>query len=92
MSIAAGIGHFTQSIVELIHGVFAAIVGFFQSIISAIIGIFQTFVHFLEDILAFVINNVFILATGAALMFAYILYSQRQGTTPVSRTIKRKSY
>ncbi|KAI0888720.1 uncharacterized protein GGS22DRAFT_184299 [Annulohypoxylon maeteangense] len=92
MSIAAGVGHFSQSIVELAHGIFAAVVGFFQSIIGVIVGIFQSFIQFLEGILAFLINNVFILATGAALMFAYVLYSQRQGTTPVSRTIKRKSY
>ncbi|KAI1209568.1 uncharacterized protein F4807DRAFT_97254 [Annulohypoxylon truncatum] len=92
MSIAAGIGHFTQSILEMIHGVFAAIVGFFQSIISVIVGIFQSLVQFIEGILGFAINNFFILATGAALMFAYVLYSQRQGTTAGGRTIKSKSY
>lgn len=36
------------------------------------------------------IGNIFVLATGAALMFAYMLYSQRQGTTPVSRAIKSR--
>ncbi|KAI2466353.1 hypothetical protein F4781DRAFT_406117 [Annulohypoxylon bovei var. microspora] len=92
MSIAAGVGHFFQSIVELVQGVLGAIVGFFQSIINSIIGIFQSFIQFVEGILGFAISNFFILGTAAAAVFAYMLYAQRQGTTPVSRTIKSKSY
>ncbi|KAI1086141.1 hypothetical protein F5B19DRAFT_480301 [Rostrohypoxylon terebratum] len=92
MTIAAGVGHFSQSVVELLHGTFAAIMGFFQVIITTIVGVFHSVIQFIEGILGFAISNIFVLATGAALMFAYMLYSQRQGTTPVSRTIKRKSY
>lgn len=56
MTIAAGVGHFSQSIVELIHGAFAAIVGFFQAIISTIVGVFQSFIQFIEGILGFAIS------------------------------------
>ncbi|KAI1470488.1 uncharacterized protein F4812DRAFT_417793 [Daldinia caldariorum] len=90
MGIAAGIGHFFQSIVEVIQGLLAAVVNFFQWILNSIIGLFQAFVNFIEGALGFAIHNFFILGTLAAAVFAYLLYSQRQGTTPVSRTIKNK--
>jgi len=35
-------------------------------------------------------DNFFILGTVAAAVFGYMLYAQRQGTTPVSRTMKNK--
>ncbi|KAI1412241.1 hypothetical protein F5Y13DRAFT_190602 [Hypoxylon sp. FL1857] len=91
MGIAAGIGHFFQSIIEMVQGLLAAVVNFFQLIVNSIIGVFQAFVHFVEGTLGFAIHNFFILGTVAAAVFGYMLYTQRQGTTPVSRTIKGKS-
>ncbi|KAI6081581.1 hypothetical protein F4821DRAFT_264746 [Hypoxylon rubiginosum] len=90
MSIASGIGHFFQSIIEVIQGILGTIVNFFQFILNSIIGLFQGFVNFVEGTLGFAIHNFFILGTVAAAVFGYLLYSQRQGTTPVSRTIKNK--
>ncbi|XXG99328.1 hypothetical protein Hte_005665 [Hypoxylon texense] len=90
MGIAAGIGHFFQSIIEVIQGLLGAIVNFFQFILNSIIGLFQGFVNFVEGTLGFAFHNFFILGTVAAAVFGYLLYSQRQGTTPVSRTIKNK--
>ncbi|KAI2636850.1 hypothetical protein GGS26DRAFT_546168 [Hypomontagnella submonticulosa] len=91
MGIASGVGHFFQSIIELIQGFLATIVHFFQLIVNSILGVFQVFVNFVEGTLGFAIHNFFILGTVAAAVFAYLLYAQRQGTTPVSRTIKNKS-
>ncbi|KAI1804211.1 hypothetical protein F4811DRAFT_521206 [Daldinia bambusicola] len=90
MGIAAGVGHFFQSIIEVIQGLLGAVVNFFQWILNSIIGLFQAFVNFVEGALGFAIHNFFILGTLAAAVFAYLLYSQRQGTTPVSRSIKNK--
>ncbi|KAI0387445.1 hypothetical protein F5Y04DRAFT_4495 [Hypomontagnella monticulosa] len=90
MGIAAGVGHFFQSIVEVIEGILGAIVQFFQVIFDSIIGLFLGIVGFIEGTLGFAIHNFFILGTVAAAVFAYMLYAQRQGTTPVSRTIKNK--
>ncbi|KAI0128231.1 hypothetical protein F4776DRAFT_200386 [Hypoxylon sp. NC0597] len=91
MGIAAGIGHFFQSIVEMIQGLLAAVVHFFQLIANSVIGVFQAFVHFVESTLGFAFHNFFILGTVAAAVFGYMLYTQRQGTAPASRTIKSKS-
>ncbi|KAI1775370.1 hypothetical protein F4818DRAFT_416416 [Hypoxylon cercidicola] len=90
MGIAAGVGHFFQSIIELIQGLLGAVANFFQWILNSIIGLFQAFVGFVEGTLGFAIHNFFILGTVAAAVFGYMLYAQRQGTTPVSRTIKNK--
>ncbi|KAI2781158.1 hypothetical protein F4815DRAFT_467980 [Daldinia loculata] len=90
MGLAAGVGHFFQSIIEVIQGFLGAVVNFFQWIFNSIIGVFQAFIGFVEGTLGFAIHNFFILGTVAAAVFAYLLYSQRQGTTPVSRTIKNK--
>ncbi|KAI2619938.1 hypothetical protein GGR54DRAFT_639703 [Hypoxylon sp. NC1633] len=91
MGIASGVGHFVQSIVEVIQGILATIINFFQWVLNSIIGLFQGFVHFVEGTLGFAIHNFFILGTVAAAVFAYLLYTQRQGTAPASRTVKSKS-
>ncbi|OTA58324.1 hypothetical protein K449DRAFT_436687 [Hypoxylon sp. EC38] len=91
MGIASGIGHFFQSIIEMVQGLLAALVHFFQLVGNSIIGVFQAFVHFVEGTLGFAIHNFFILGTVAAAVFGYMLYTQRQGTAPASRTIKSKS-
>ncbi|KAI0828413.1 hypothetical protein F5Y06DRAFT_283139 [Hypoxylon sp. FL0890] len=91
MGIAAGVGHFFQSIIELIQGIVGAVVHFFQLILNSILGVFQAFASFVEGTLGFAIHNFFILGTVAAAVFAYMLYTQRQGTTPISRAIKNKS-
>ncbi|KAI0161799.1 hypothetical protein GGR52DRAFT_140276 [Hypoxylon sp. FL1284] len=90
MGIASGVGHFFQSIIEVIQGLLGAVVNFFQWILNAVVGLFQGFVHFVEGTLGFAIHNFFILGTVAAAIFAYMLYNQRQGTTAASRTIKNK--
>jgi hypothetical protein len=36
------------------------------------------------------LDNFFIIGTITAAVFGYLLYQQRQGTTPVSQTIKNK--
>ncbi|OTA99277.1 hypothetical protein M426DRAFT_16572 [Hypoxylon sp. CI-4A] len=91
MAIASGIGHFFQSIIEVFQGLLAAVANFFQLIVDTAIGVLQGVVGLFEGVVSFVLNNFFIIGTGAAAIFAYLLYSQRQGTTPVSRSIKNKS-
>ncbi|KAI1386120.1 uncharacterized protein F4822DRAFT_306277 [Hypoxylon trugodes] len=91
MGIASGVGHVFQSIVEVIQGLLATVINFFQWIVNSIIGVFQAFVHFVEGTLGFAIHNFFILGTLAAVVFGYLLYTQRQGTAPVSRSVKNKS-
>ncbi|KAI0844750.1 hypothetical protein F5Y00DRAFT_188536 [Daldinia vernicosa] len=90
MGLAAGVGHFFQSIIEVIQGFLGAVINFFQLILNTVIGLFQGFVSFVEGTLGFAIHNFFILGTLAAAVFAYLLYSQRKGTTPVSRAVKNK--
>ncbi|KAH9898957.1 hypothetical protein F4778DRAFT_782555 [Xylariomycetidae sp. FL2044] len=91
MGIASGIGHLFESVLEVIRGIFSTIVGFFQMILNTILGLFSSFVNFVEGTLGFAIHNFFILGTIAAAVFGYMLYTQRQGTAPASRTIKSKS-
>ncbi|KAI1337914.1 hypothetical protein F5Y15DRAFT_138103 [Xylariaceae sp. FL0016] len=43
-----------------------------------------------KKLLIQVSDNFFILGTIAAAVFGYMLYTQRQGTAPVSRTMKTK--
>jgi len=90
MGIAAGIGHFFQSILEVIQGIFAAIIHFFQFVLQTVADTGKGLVHFVEGTLGFAIHNFFILGTVAAAIFGYLLYQQRQGTSSVSRTIKNK--
>ncbi|KAI2607364.1 uncharacterized protein GGS25DRAFT_330185 [Hypoxylon fragiforme] len=91
MGIASGVGHFFESIIELIQGFLGAIVSIFEWVINSIIGVFQSFVHFVEGTLGFAIHNFFILGTVAAAVFAYMLYTQRQGTAPISRSVRSKT-
>ncbi|KAI0024612.1 hypothetical protein F4780DRAFT_545328 [Xylariomycetidae sp. FL0641] len=102
MGIASGIGHFFESIVEVLQGIVAAIVHAFQIALNSVVHLFQTalhmvmslfsgFVNFVEGTLGFAIHNFFILGTVAAAVFGYMLYTQRQGSAPVSRTVKSKS-
>lgn len=58
MGIAAGVGHFFQSIIEVIQGLLGAVVNFFQWILNSIIGLFQGFVHFVEGTLGFAIRKI----------------------------------
>lgn len=53
MGIASGVAHFVESILEVVRGLFAAVVNFFQLGIDAIIGTFQGIVHFIEGTLGF---------------------------------------
>ncbi|KAI8627373.1 hypothetical protein F5Y19DRAFT_477587 [Xylariaceae sp. FL1651] len=91
MGVASGIGHLFQSIGEMIQGIFAAIFHVFEFIVSSIVGVFQGFVNFVEGTLGFAFHNFFILGTIAAAVLGYMVYTQRQGTAPASRTIKNKS-
>ncbi|KAI1373891.1 hypothetical protein F4677DRAFT_183205 [Hypoxylon crocopeplum] len=91
MGIASGVGHFFQSIIELIQGFIAAVANFFQWIFNSVIGLLGGFVNFVEGTLGFAIHNFFLLGTVAAAVFGYMLYTQRQGTAPASRTVKSKS-
>ncbi|KAJ1335088.1 hypothetical protein MN608_01823 [Microdochium nivale] len=99
MGVTSGIGHLVESVAEVIRGIFAtifhifegaisAVLHFFQLIISTVLGVFQGFAHFVENTLGFAVHNFFILGTIAAVVFGYMLFSQRQGTTATSRTIK----
>ncbi|CAJ2510212.1 Uu.00g061120.m01.CDS01 [Anthostomella pinea] len=90
MGIASGIGHLFQSVIEMIQGLFGAILSFFGAILNGILSLFQGFVNFVEGTLGFAIHNFFILGTVAAAVFAYMLYTQRQGTAPISSTLKNK--
>ncbi|KAI1321268.1 hypothetical protein F5Y16DRAFT_389086 [Xylariaceae sp. FL0255] len=101
MGIGSGIGHLIQSVGELIQGIFMGIIhavqfvinsilAFFGAAIDAVVGLFRGFVNFVEGTLGFAFHNFFILGTLAAAVFAYLLYAQRQGTTPVSRAVKNK--
>ncbi|KAH7038204.1 uncharacterized protein B0I36DRAFT_359796 [Microdochium trichocladiopsis] len=101
MGVASGIGHLVQSVIEVFQGIFAtifhifegaisAVLHFFQLVFDSVLGLFKGVAHFVENTLGFAIHNFFILGTIAAVVFGYLLFSQRQGTTPVSRTIKNK--
>lgn len=90
MGIASGINHFVQSIFEVIQGIFAAILHAFQFVLQSFVDLGKGFVHFVEGTLGFAIHNFFILGTVAAAVFGYMLYTQRQGTAPVSRSVKNK--
>ncbi|KAH8668406.1 hypothetical protein BX600DRAFT_459945 [Xylariales sp. PMI_506] len=91
MGIASGVSHFVQSILEVIQGIFAAIFHFFQFILQTIGETIKGTAHFIEGTLGFAFHNFLLLGTIAAAVFGYLYYQQRQGTTPVSRTIKNKS-
>jgi len=134
MGVASGIGHFFESIVEMIQGIFvtifhifegaiSAVLHFFQLALDTVFGLFKGFAHAVENTLGFAVrkssssppaflpssvllyvlayprhgdviadlvqlDNFFILGTLAAVVFGYLLLSQRHGTTPASRTIK----
>jgi len=99
MGVASGIGHFFESIVEMIQGIFvtifhifegaiSAVLHFFQLALDTVFGLFKGFAHAVENTLGFAVHNFFILGTLAAVVFGYLLLSQRHGTTPASRTIK----
>ncbi|KAI0548127.1 hypothetical protein F4679DRAFT_334315 [Xylaria curta] len=91
MGVTSGITHLFESILETIRGVFVAIVHLFQFVLDSIVGVFKGFVNFVEGTLGFAIHNFFILGTLAAVVFGYMLYTQRQGTAPVSRAVKNKN-
>lgn len=57
MGLAAGVGHFFQSIIEVIQGFLGAVVNFFQWIFNSIIGVFQAFIGFVEGTLGFAIRK-----------------------------------
>ncbi|ORY60871.1 uncharacterized protein BCR38DRAFT_487928 [Pseudomassariella vexata] len=88
MGIATGITHFFQSILELIQGFFMAIVHVFQFALQTVIDAGKGVVNFVEGTLGFAFHNFFILGTIAAAVFGYMLYQQRSGTTPASKTLK----
>ncbi|KAK8117326.1 uncharacterized protein PG998_005607 [Apiospora kogelbergensis] len=90
MGITAGIGHFFESILEVFQGIFAAILHAFQFVLQTFVDLGKGAVNFIEGTLGFAVHNFFILGTVAAAVFGYMLYAQRQGTTPVSRTVKNK--
>lgn len=155
MGIAAGVGHFFESILEVFQGLFAAILHAFQFVLQTFVDLGKGAVNFIEGTLGFAVrkslffffsslfflfplplplrvlilgcvltrffchtllppfffrnplpvhldslltqtlvggktDNFFILGTVAAAVFGYMLYAQRQGTTPVSRTVKNK--
>ncbi|KXJ94774.1 hypothetical protein Micbo1qcDRAFT_232193 [Microdochium bolleyi] len=101
MGVASGIGHLVESVAEIFRSIFmgifhvfegaiSAVLHFFQLLVNTVLGVFQGFVHFVENTLGFAIHNFFILGTVAAVVFGYLLLSQRQGTTATSRTIKNK--
>ncbi|KAI0127633.1 hypothetical protein BJ170DRAFT_626182 [Xylariales sp. AK1849] len=91
MGIASGVGHFFQSIVEVIQGFFAAILHFFQFVLQTILNTGKGVVNFVEGTLGFAFHNFFLLGTIAAAVFAYLLYTQRQGTAPISSNLKKTS-
>lgn len=123
MGIAAGVGHFFQSILEVIQGIFAAIVNTFLFALSTVADAGKGVVHFVEGTLGFAfrkfsqhdtvapgprmsrarvlqnvdllfadrrLDNFFIIGTITAAVFGYLLYQQRQGTTPVGKAVKNK--
>ncbi|KAK7960368.1 hypothetical protein PG984_015057 [Apiospora sp. TS-2023a] len=90
MGIAAGVGHFFESILEVFQGIFAAILHAFQFVLQSFVDLGKGAVNFVEGTLGFAFHNFFILGTIAAAIFGYLLYVQRQGSTPVSRTMKNK--
>ena len=119
----------TESILEVVRGLFAAVANFFQLGIDAIIGTFQGIVHFIEGTLGFAFrkshhplllshlsfpcniyhpcmpsteisqltknttvwtDNFFLIGTVLAIWFGYVLYTQRQGTAPISRSLRQQ--
>ncbi|KAH6651975.1 hypothetical protein BKA67DRAFT_572575 [Truncatella angustata] len=100
MGIASGIGHFFQSIIEVIQGIFQTIINVFTGVFQAIFNVFalalhtvadagKGAVHFIEGTLGFAIHNFFLLGTVAAAVFGYLLYQQRQqGSTRAGKTLK----
>ncbi|KAI1194765.1 hypothetical protein F5X97DRAFT_310257 [Nemania serpens] len=88
MGVTSGITHTFQSILETIQGIFAAVLHMFEFVLSSIVGVFKGFANFVEGTLGFAFHNFFILGTCAAAILAYVLYTQRQGTAPVSRRVK----
>ncbi|KAI1848057.1 hypothetical protein JX265_002061 [Neoarthrinium moseri] len=90
MGITSGVGHFFQSIIEVIQGIFAAIFNAFALVLHTIADAGKGVVHFVEGTLGFAIHNFFILGTIAAGILGYLYYQQRQGSTTASRTLKNK--
>ncbi|RYP80478.1 hypothetical protein DL770_006195 [Monosporascus sp. CRB-9-2] len=90
MGITSGVTHFVESILEVLQGLAAAVVHFFQLALDSVIGVFRGFVSFVEGTLGFAFHNFFIIGTLVAVWLGYMLYTQRQGTAPVSRAVKDK--
>ncbi|KAF3024844.1 hypothetical protein E8E14_010828 [Neopestalotiopsis sp. 37M] len=89
MGIASGIGHFFESILEVIQGIFAAIFNAFALVLHTIADAGKGVVHFIEGTLGFAIHNFFILGTVAAAVLGYLYYQQRRnGSTRASKTLK----
>ncbi|KAI1158902.1 hypothetical protein F5B18DRAFT_639033 [Nemania serpens] len=88
MGVASGIAHVFESVLETIQGIFAAIFHMFEFALNGVLGVFKGFVNFVEGTLGFAFHNFFILGTCTAAILAYVLYTQRQGTAPVSRRVK----
>ncbi|ETS73613.1 hypothetical protein PFICI_14559 [Pestalotiopsis fici W106-1] len=89
MGIASGIGHFFESIIEVIQGIFTAIFNVFALALHTVADAGKGVVHFIEGTLGFAIHNFFILGTVAAAVLGYLYYQQRQnGSTRVSKTLK----
>ncbi|KAI0166250.1 hypothetical protein GGR57DRAFT_496523 [Xylariaceae sp. FL1272] len=102
MGIASGVGHLFESIGEVFQGIFLAIVHAFQFVFNTVLQLFQFvldgitslfrgFVNFVEGTLGFAIHNFFILGTLAAVILAYMVYTQRKGIAPASHTIKKNT-
>jgi phage-related protein len=110
MGISSGVGHFVQSIVEIIQGFFLAIIHGVQLVLQTVADLGKGIVHFVEGTLGFAFrkfppprhsldttlcslsaaDNFFLIGTILALVFGYMVYQQRQGTTPVSKAVKNK--
>ncbi|KAK8075958.1 hypothetical protein PG994_003230 [Apiospora phragmitis] len=82
MGIAAGIGHFFESILEVFQGIFAAILHAFQFVLQSLVDLGKGAVNFIEGTLGFAIHNFFILGTIAAAVFGYLLYVQDRAPRP----------
>ncbi|KAK4940701.1 hypothetical protein LTR10_019211 [Elasticomyces elasticus] len=89
--IAKGVGNLFYSVLEIIQGIVSTIFSVFQGAINTVLGLFKNVFNLAEGVLGFIIGNIFILGTLAALYFGYILYQQRQGKNPapISRAAKK---
>lgn len=78
-SIVKGVGDLIGSVLEIFKGIISTIVGLFQGVLNLFADLIKNVFGAAEGLIGFVLGNIFIIGTIAAVFFAYVLYQQRQG-------------